>query len=155
MVRCLIETNKSLKGYRKEIGSFSPSSLSSTRGHRCHRKKREIRRSNRNNRNFSGRLFNGKQSSQVENWRWWSGLKWQMPRTNCLGVSNCRSQADVLFRIKFTASGCWRLWQQRDLWVSFCLRPSAKDQGITWVVVLVVVVAVLVLHLVHFLSIRN
>ena len=33
--------------------------------------------------------------------------------------------------------------------VYFCLRPSAKDQGITWVVV--VVVLVVVLHLVHFL----
>ena len=41
----------------------------------------------------------------------------------------------------------------------FCLRPSAKDQGITWVVVvLVVAVVVLVLvllHLVHFLIKRN
>ena len=45
---------------------------------------------------------------------------------------------------------------------SFCLRPSAKDQGITLVVVVVVVVLVvlvlvlvLVLHLVHFLIKRN
>ena len=34
--------------------------------------------------------------------------------------------------------------------VYFCLRPLAKDQGITWVVVVV-----LVHHLVHFLSKRN
>ena len=33
----------------------------------------------------------------------------------------------------------------------FCLRPSAKDQGITWVVVLVVVLH----HLVHFHYKRN
>ena len=40
----------------------------------------------------------------------------------------------------------------------FCLRPSAKDQGITWVVVVVLVLVVLVLvllHLVHFLIKRN
>ena len=35
-------------------------------------------------------------------------------------------------------------------YIHFCLRPSAKDQGITWVVVLLVV-----LHLVHFLTKRN
>ena len=37
------------------------------------------------------------------------------------------------------------------LLLPFCLRPSAKDKGITWVVVLVV----LVHHLVHFLIKRN
>ena len=39
----------------------------------------------------------------------------------------------------------------------FCLRPLAKDQGITSVavVVFVVVVAVVVRHLVHFLFKRN
>ena len=46
--------------------------------------------------------------------------------------------------------------------LSFCLRPSAKDQGITSVLVLVLVVLVLVLvlvdvvhHVVHFVIKRN
>ena len=37
--------------------------------------------------------------------------------------------------------------------ICFCLRPSAKDQGITWVVVLVLLVVLLLL--VHFLFKRN
>ena len=36
-------------------------------------------------------------------------------------------------------------------WFDFCLRPSAKVQGITWAVLVVLVV----LHLVHFLIKRN
>ena len=45
-----------------------------------------------------------------------------------------------------------RIWRKKFhsyLLLYFCLRPSAKDQGITWAVV--VVVLVLAHHLVHFL----
>ena len=43
------------------------------------------------------------------------------------------------------------IWTFQRMTKAFCLRPSAIDQGITWVVVVVVVVH----HLVHFLFKRN
>ena len=40
-------------------------------------------------------------------------------------------------------------------WLHLCLRPSAKDQGITWVVVVLFLFAVVVQLLVNFLIWRN
>ena len=56
------------------------------------------------------------------------------------------SSLGTSFFLIFHVTGCRCL-------ADFCLRPSAKDQIITWVVVLLVVVVVH--HLVHFLFKRN
>ena len=46
--------------------------------------------------------------------------------------------------------------KQLNFFTRFCLRPLAKDQGITWVFVVVLVVVLVVHHhLVHFLFKRN
>ena len=53
-----------------------------------------------------------------------------------------------------SATGLNLFFVQRE-WCSFCLWPSAKDQGITCVVVLVVLVVAVLHHLVHNLFKRN
>ena len=73
---------------------------------------------------------------------------WLLYRLVLLSLSFFRSSTLKSFTLRQFMN--WTLLMKAH----FCLRPSAKDQGITWVLV-VVLLLLLVHHLVHFLLKRN